>query len=128
MVFDFFVKYLFSSRAGALVKTISWLSLIGLTVSISALVVVISVMTALNHNIEDRTLAVQPHLTVLIPGINSGALLELHPLVAKLKQNPDLRVSVFEQQDLILRTLDGRFRRENVHPRFLRSHPVVQKR
>jgi lipoprotein-releasing system permease protein len=110
MVFDFFVKYLFSSRAGALVKTISWLSLIGLTVSISALVVVISVMTALNHNIEDRTLAVQPHLTVLIPGINSGALLELHPLVAKLKQNPDLRVSVFEQQDVILRTLDGHFR------------------
>lgn len=110
MVFDFFLKYLFSKRAGALVKKISWLSVIGLTISLSALVLVISVMIALNHNIEDRTIAVEPHLTIQIPGINSAALLDAHPIVSKLRQNPELRVSVFEQQDVILRTLDGHFR------------------
>lgn len=110
MFLDFFRKYLFSARAGAIVKRISWLSVTGLTISISALVVVISVMTALNHNIEDRTLAVEPHLAVEIPGINQGALLESHPLTAKLRAMEGFRVDVFESQDVILRTLDGHFR------------------
>lgn len=110
MFLDFFFKYLFSKRAGALVKKISWLSMIGLTVSLAALILVISVMIALNRNIEERTLAVDPHLTIQIPGINSATLLELHPLVAKLRADENLRVNVFEQQDVILRTMDGHFR------------------
>lgn len=110
LVFDFFQKYLFSHRAGALVKRISWLTVIGLTISVSSLLVVISVMTALNHNIEDRTLAVEPHFTVELPSIKSSLLLEAHPLTAKLSDQPDFRVSVFESQDVILRTLDGHFR------------------
>lgn len=93
-----------------MVKRISWLSVVGLTISLSALVLVISVMIALNHNIEDRTLAVEPHLTIQIPGINSAALLDAHPIVSKLRQDPEFRVNVFEQQDVILRTLDGHFR------------------
>ncbi len=110
MVLEFFKKYLFSSRAGALVKRISWLTVIGLTVSVSSLVIVISVMTALNENIQARTLAVEPHLTVEIPNVNSPSLLEVHPLTTKLKQNPDLKIQIFENQDVILRTADGHFR------------------
>ncbi len=110
LIFDFFQKYLFSHRAGALVKRISWLTVIGLTISVASLIVVISVMTALNHNIEDRTLAVEPHFTVELPSIKSSLLLEAHPLTAKLGSQPDFRVSVFESQDVILRTLDGHFR------------------
>jgi lipoprotein-releasing system permease protein len=109
MVLEFFRKYLFSARAGALVKKISWLTVIGLAISVSALVIVISVMTALNRNIQERTIAVEPHLTVEIPGISSAALLEVHPLTSKLKHNPDLKVQIFENQDVILRTLDGHF-------------------
>jgi lipoprotein-releasing system permease protein len=107
---EFFQKYLFSSRAGALVKRISWLTVTGLSISIASLVVVISVMTALNHQIESRTLAVEPHLTVEVPGINQASLLEVHPLTNKLKQNPDFKVQIFEIQDIILRTMDGHFR------------------
>jgi lipoprotein-releasing system permease protein len=110
MFLDFFKKYLFSSRAGALVKKISWLTVIGLTISVSALVIVISVMTALNRNIQDRTIAIEPHLTVEIPGIKSAALLEAHPLTTKLKSQPNLRIQIYENQDVILRTLDGHFR------------------
>lgn len=110
MVLEFFRKYLFSARAGALVKKISWLTVIGLAISVASLVVVISVMTALNHNIQDRTLAVEPHLTVEIAGVRSPALLEAHPLTAKLRENGELKVQVYENQDVILRTLDGHFR------------------
>jgi lipoprotein-releasing system permease protein len=110
MVLEFFRKYLFSARAGALVKKISWLTVIGLTISVSSLVIVISVMTALNHNIQDRTLAVEPHLTIEVPGVKSAKLLEVHPLVTKLRQDPTLKVQIFENQDVILRTLDGHFR------------------
>lgn len=110
MVLEFFRKYLFSARAGALVKKISWLTVIGLTISVSSLVLVISVMTALNRNIQARTLAVEPHLTIEVPGIASAALLEVHPLTAKLKQESDLKVQVYENQDVILRTMDGHFR------------------
>ncbi len=107
---EFFQKYLFSPRAGALVKRISWLTVVGLAISVASLVVVISVMTALNHQIENRTLAIEPHLTVEIPGINQAALLEAHPLTSKLNQNPDFKVQIFEVQDVILRTMDGHFR------------------
>lgn len=110
MVFEFFRKYLFSPRAGAVIRKVSWLTVIGLGLSVTALIVVLSVMAALNHNIEDRTLAVEPHLTIQIPGINQGALLEAHPITAKLRQHPEIKVDVFESQDVILRTVDGHFK------------------
>lgn len=110
MFFDFFQRYLFSARAGALVKRISWLTVIGLTVSVSTLVLVISVMTALNHSIQRRTLAVEPHLTIEIPGVKSGKILELHPLASKLKSEEGVQTQVFESQDVILRTNEGHFR------------------
>jgi lipoprotein-releasing system permease protein len=110
MFLDFFKKYLFSPRAGALVKKISWLTVIGLTISVSSLVIVISVMTALNQNIQQRTVAIEPHLSIEVPGVKSAALLDAHPLATKLRAHPGLRVQVFENQDVILRTLDGHFR------------------
>ncbi len=91
-------------------KKISWLTVIGLGLSVSSLVLVISVMTALNRNIQERTVAVEPHLSVEIPGVKSAALLDAHPLTTKLKSHPELRSQVFENQDVILRTLDGHFR------------------
>src|SRR6185312_524421 len=110
MFFEFFRKYLFSERAGAVVRKVSWLTVIGLGLSVTALIVVLSVMTALNHNIEDRTLAVEPHMTIQIPGINQGALLDAHPLTSKLREHNDVKVDVFESQDVILRTVDGHFK------------------
>lgn len=110
MTLEFFKKYLFSPRAGAVVRKISWLTVIALSLSISALIVVYSVMTALNRNIEDRTLAVEPHLSIEIPGVNQGILLEAHPLTTKVRDLPEVRkVDVFETQDVILRTMEGHF-------------------
>lgn len=110
MVLLFFKKYLFSSRAGAVVKKISWITVVSMTISVSSLVIVMSVMTALNTNIQDRTLAVEPHLWVEVQGVNQGPLLEAHPVTAKLRMDPGSEVQVFENQDVILRTQDGHFR------------------
>ena len=110
MVLLFFKKYLFSSRAGAVVKKISWITVVSMTISVSSLVIVMSVMTALNTNIQDRTLAVEPHLWVEVQGVNQGPLLEAHPVAAKLRMGPGTEVQVFENQDVILRTQDGHFR------------------
>lgn len=105
----FFKKYLFSSRAGSVVKRISWLTIAALTVSTSSLIVVMSVMGALNNGIQQKTLAVEPHMRVEIPEVQESRLLSNHPVYAKLKMNPDLQVFVTENQDVILRTMDGRF-------------------
>lgn len=110
LTIDFFRNYLFSKRAGALIRRISWLSVSGLFLSVAALVIVISVMTALNKTIRDRTLALEPHLTVQFSSATPISFVENHPLTLKLKAIDGVEVQTFETQDVILRSQDGRFR------------------
>lgn len=110
LVFDFFKNYLFSKRAGAVVKKISWLTTIGLFVSVSSLIVVISVMNALNQSIRKRTLALEPHMVIEFPMTGSFDLINTHPVAIKLRNDLGFEVQPFEAQDVILRTMDGHFR------------------
>lgn len=110
LVWDFFKNYLFSPRAGALIKRISWLSVVGLFVSVAALVIVISVMNALNISIRSRTLSIEPHLNIEFPQGTSFAALNSHPLTMKMQGEMGFEVQPFETQDVILRTMDGHFR------------------
>lgn len=109
MTWEFFWRFLFSKRAGSVVRRIAWLSFFGLLISVTSLIVVISVMTSLNHSMQDRLLAVEPHLVLEAkPG------LPWEPLRQKLQEQnllkPDWKVFPFETQDVILRTVEGRFR------------------
>lgn len=108
MIFDFLLRFLFSKRAGAVIRRISWLTVGGLTVSVAALIVVLSVMRALNERVQERTLATEPHLWVEVPGV-SAQVLDTHPVVEKIRAHADWRSFAEETQDVILRTLDGRF-------------------
>lgn len=109
MIWDFFWRFLFSKRAGSIVRKISWLSFAALTVSVAALVVVMSVMKALNTNIRKRVLAVEPHLVI---EMTDNA--QWKPTVAQIQErqvlNPQWRIYPFEIQDVILRSVEGRFR------------------
>lgn len=109
MLWDFFWRFLFSKRAGSIVRKISWLSFAALTVSVAALVVVMSVMKALNTNIRNRLLAVEPHLVLEITDNR-----EFKTTVAQIEERqvlrPEWRVFPFEVQDVILRSVEGRFR------------------
>jgi lipoprotein-releasing system permease protein len=110
MLFEFFQRFVLFAKNGSIVRQIAWLTMVGLAVSISSLIVVMSVMTALNKNQKDRTLAVEPHLNIEFQNVKSVKSLENHFAVTLLKGTPGAKVFSFETQDVILRTMDGKFR------------------
>jgi len=110
LILDFFQRFLIFAKQGSVVRRISWLTIFGLTVSLAAFVIVMSVMTALNISQKQRTLAVEPHLTIEVPGINRIQNLMNHPVNYKARSFPDAVVFPYESQDVILRTMDGKFK------------------
>lgn len=109
MQWEFFWRFLFSKRAGSVVRRIAWLSVVALTVSVAALILVLSVMTALNKNMQRRLLSVDPHVVIEFDHETSSSQIEAE--IAK--QNlflPEWKVYPYEAQDVILRTVEGRFR------------------
>lgn len=115
LVWVFFKKYLFSPRAGALVRKISWLCIIGVSVGVSALVIIMSVMKGLNRQIHDRILSMEPHLVVspkdVGPGVKAKSVAEIeNSEIAEFFKKEGSRVYAFESQDVILRTNEGLFR------------------
>lgn len=109
MGWEFFWRFLFSKRAGSVVRRISWLSFAALTISVAALIVVLSVMTALNRNMRSRLLAVEPHL--VIEANEGAAWIDLNSQILDRKALPsEWKSFPFESQDVILRTVEGRYR------------------
>ncbi|MCB0363695.1 MAG: ABC transporter permease, partial [Bdellovibrionales bacterium] len=64
MTYQFFVRYLFSKRAGALIRTIAKICIFGIGIGVMSLVIGLSVMNGFNGTIRERLLAVEPHLVV----------------------------------------------------------------
>jgi lipoprotein-releasing system permease protein len=110
MLSDFFRRFVLFAKNGSVVRQIAWLTMVGLAVSVSALILVISIMSALNRNQKERTLAVEPHLNVEFSSVRSVKALENHFVISQLKSHPGAKVFSFEAQDVILRTMDGKFR------------------
>jgi lipoprotein-releasing system permease protein len=81
----------------------------GVGLGVLSLVVVISVMNGFNDSIRRRLLAVEPHLVVTVPGISHGDDLETHPLRNLLLSHKEIQTQVFDNQDVIVRTVDGLF-------------------
>lgn len=109
MTWELFRHYLLSRRAGALIRTVAWLCMAGVAIGVMSLVVVISVMNGFNDQIRRRLLAVEPHLVVKIPGLERAELLKTHPLYRDLSARKDIQTEIYENQDVILRTVDGLF-------------------
>lgn len=110
LVWHLFRHFIFSQRAGALIKRISWLSLVGITISVTAFLVVLFVMNGMNASIKKRILGLEPHLYVQVSGVKSASILETLPVFQRLKENPENKAYVYESQDVIIRTQDGQFR------------------
>lgn len=110
LVGHLFRHFILSPRAGALVRKISLLSMIGIAVSVMAFVVVLSVMNGMNVSIKKRILGLEPHLSIQVAGITTGEGLESHPVFSRIKEDPTNQAHVFESQDVIIRTQDGQFR------------------
>ncbi|MCB0365655.1 MAG: ABC transporter permease [Bdellovibrionaceae bacterium] len=112
MTWNFFTRYLFSKRAGSLVRTIAWICIVGIGLGVLSLVVVLSVMNGFNGTIRERLLAVEPHLVVSTRSLHEGIgknREDLGALRAEVSQLPGAHGAIVESQDVILRTLEGTF-------------------
>lgn len=109
LAWQFFKRYLFSDKAGSLVKRIALLCILGIGVSLASFILVISVMTGLNKNIHQRILAVEPHITVELKKQISEQEIQTHPAWLFLKEHKELNVRLYDTQDVLLRTVDGIF-------------------
>jgi lipoprotein-releasing system permease protein len=97
----FLKKLVLSNRSGSLVRRITILSFIAITLSLTAFFIVLFVMNGMNKNIKGRILALEPHITT----VNTEAQ---NAEIEKIFSNVDfLKYQTF---DLILRTIDGQFR------------------
>ena len=65
--FEIFKRFFLSSRSGALIKRLSYISLAQIVLSLFAFVVVLSVMNGMNLSIAERVNSLEPDLIVEIP-------------------------------------------------------------
>jgi lipoprotein-releasing system permease protein len=104
-----FRHLILSARAGALVRRIAGLSAAGITISVSAFLLILFVMSGMNRSIERRVIALEPHVVLTMTGAPSAELVEKSPVLKDLRERDDLRIAYFESQDVILRSLEGSF-------------------
>ncbi len=110
MTFYFFKRFIFSERAGSLIRRISWLSLIAISVSVSAFLIVLFVMNGMNESIQKRIMSLEPHLVIQKKESTRSFDLENEPIFKKIKDLETPQFAEFENQDVILGTIDGQFR------------------
>lgn len=101
MTWQILHHYLFSRRAGSFIKTMVWLCICGVGVGVAALTIVMSVMNGFSHTMRDNLLRVEPHLVVI------GG--ELDEIKERMKPWGESEIYPLEQQDVIIRTIDGEF-------------------
>lgn len=105
-----FKRFILSQRSGALIKRLAWISIIQIALSLFAFVLVLSIMNGMNLSISDRVTSLEPDLVLEFPGATSSAALEMQPAVMRVREQADATVDVFEQSDVIVRTMDGLYR------------------
>lgn len=91
-------------------RRISWLSIIGIAISVTAFLIVLFVMNGMNASIKKRILGLEPHLYVQVANVQSPTVLESHPVFQRLREHPENQAYVYETQDVIIRSQDGQFR------------------
>jgi lipoprotein-releasing system permease protein len=69
-VLDWFIarRYLAARRGGRLLSFITWIALGGVTVGVTALIVVIGVMTGMQEDLRDKILSANAHILILEQG------------------------------------------------------------
>lgn len=97
----FIQKLILSPRSGALVKRITILSFIAISLSLTAFLVVLFVMNGMNLNIKKRIMALEPHLVTMNESKDDDMIEKIIPSESH---------QTYESFDLILRTIDGQFR------------------
>ncbi len=114
-VFTVFRRFLFSRRANAVIRRVSFICLLGLVVSIGSLVVVFNIMGGLGQSIKDSFLKSEPHIIISFNNKFSNSFVKKQKhKIKNLLQSAHLSEGVenfyfFETVDLVLRTDSGSF-------------------
>jgi lipoprotein-releasing system permease protein len=77
-------RYLLAKRKQAFISVISFISTLGVTVGVMALVIALALMTGLQNELRDRIIGSNPHVYVW----NAKGITDYHAEVAKLRQLP----------------------------------------
>ena len=127
MSFYLFRRYFLSSRSNSLIRKVSWICLGGMTVSVAALILIVSIMGGFGEAIKSRLLSKEAHLVIHFKdnpflkkykesssNIKKKSLFfnkEEHPIIFSSltqKQKEGIKeVVIFENQDLILKGPDS---------------------
>lgn len=102
MVKDIMWKFMLSKRAGSYVRTMSWLSISSVALSLAALILISSVMNGFNNSMLNNIVAAEPDL-VITHNNNSDKIAEL---LSDLEVKSIQKVSM---HDVIIKTIDGNF-------------------
>lgn len=102
-----FYRFLLSKRSDSLIKSLARLAVVATFISVAALFIVLSIMNGFNKNIQRKLLAIEPHVSVDLSGLPSGQILPVD-LNDLLKGSVEELV-YYDEQDLIIRTVDGLF-------------------
>ncbi len=91
MSYEFFIglRYLRSKRQPTFVSVITFISILGITVGVMALIIVLSVMSGFEKDIRDKILGINAHIVVL----KYGNIKEYRELTEKLKDVEEVRAT-----------------------------------
>src|SRR5437870_12928600 len=78
------LRYLFAKRKQAFISVISFISTLGVTVGVMALVIALALMTGLQGELRDRIVGSNPHVYVW----NTKGIVDYHAEVERLRQLP----------------------------------------
>jgi lipoprotein-releasing system permease protein len=78
------LRYLLAKRKQAFISVISFISTLGVTVGVMALVIALALMTGLQGEIRDRIVGANPHVYVW----KTSGIVDYHAEAAKLSQQP----------------------------------------
>lgn len=93
------VRYTFAFGQGHLSAFLSSLSMLGLVLAISLLIIVLSVMNGFDKEMRERILSLVPHITVY----PDSPVADVRPIIAKLQAHPSVvSVAPFAQFDALV--------------------------
>lgn len=84
--------------------------MISIGVSTFAFLLILFVMNGMNKSIESRVISLEPHLTIMPKDRATHKDMESDPIVGKVKELGAERYSLFDTQDVIVRTMEGQFK------------------
>jgi lipoprotein-releasing system permease protein len=83
-------RYLASRKRGRLLSFITWISLAGVTVGVTALIVVLGVMNGMQGELRDKILGSTPHILVLERG-TALRMSAWRDVMESVREDPDVR-------------------------------------